>query len=270
MRLALYAHYSTSPDVARHVIYHVGRLSELGFRVCLISNSPLSGASERKLATCCHRVIQRENTGFDFCMWQRGLSEYDMMQVDELLLTNSSIIGPLNPLEPLWDHPAAAECDFWGLTDNRELGHHLQSYFLVFRRQVFRSAHFGEFWRSVLPFGDKDQVVRSYEVGLTRWLEEKGFRWKALFTQEHIWAMYLQERSLVKKVRDRWHKRGLPGCNTSLWYADLLLRCGMPYMKASLLREGGGRVTADKAFEFLEASGLPRDLIRELRPAQGM
>ena len=73
-------------------------------------------------------------------MWQAGLAEYDLSKVEELLLTNSSIVGPLQPLAPLWQNSSVKQCDFWGLTDNDEFGCHLQTYFMVFRRQVIQAA----------------------------------------------------------------------------------------------------------------------------------
>src|SRR5208282_1656041 len=107
-RLAIYAHYSRSPEVAGHVLHCLQSVAELGFEICLVSNSELSAASEASLKRFCGRVIVRENTGLDFGMWQRGLSECDISGFDELLLVNSSIIGPLQPLAPFWENPAIA------------------------------------------------------------------------------------------------------------------------------------------------------------------
>jgi hypothetical protein len=51
-------------------------------------------------------------------------------------------------------------CDSRGITDNDEFGRHLQTYFMVFRRQVIQAACFMDFWRSVLPLNDKQQVFQ--------------------------------------------------------------------------------------------------------------
>ncbi len=270
MRLALYAHYNTRPLVARHVLYYVEQLHHVGFQICFISNSPLSAASENALLACCRRIIQRENVGFDFSMWQQALAGYDLAHIDELLLTNSSIIGPLRPLEPLWESPLIDRCDFWGLTDNCELSAHLQSYFLVFRRRVVASECFARFWAAVLPYAEKDQVIRNYEVGLTRWLDQHGFTWAPLFPREAIRRLYRQRYSLPHRIRDRLDKRGLPGANTTLRYPQILIEAGMPFLKAALLQPGNRYLQPEAAWSLLRASALPREILEQLRGNESM
>jgi rhamnosyltransferase len=264
-RLAVYAHFGESAKVARYVSYFLKEVRSLGFEICFVSNSPISIESQSEISTLSQKIIQRENTGYDFSMWQAGLSEYDLSKVEELLLTNSSIVGPLQPLAQLWQNSSLKECDFWGLTDNDELGLHLQSYFMVFRRQVILSACFMDFWRSVLPLKDKQQVIQNYEIGLTSRLEENGFKWKAVFAQERMWSLFLSRRSFVKKIGDCYYNRGLPGRNTTTLLPDLLLESGMPFLKAALLREAPCQVSPKIAFELLEASNLPVEILEELR-----
>lgn len=263
MRLALYAHYSDTNGLAPCTLFYLQKLRDLGYEICLISNSPIPRSEEVLLQDVCSRVIQRENVGYDFVMWQQGLAGYDLTTVEELLLTNSSVIGPLQPLAPLWDNPALSHCDFWGLTDNDEYGRHLQSYFLVFRRQVLQSAHFMEFWRSVLPYKDKQQVIQSYEIGLTLWLEEHGFKWRAIFTQEHFHSLFASRRSFFRMLSDRVHRRGIPH-NTSAFMPDLLIERGMPFLKASLLRTGSTWVSAKATLRLLESSSLPPEIFEKV------
>jgi lipopolysaccharide biosynthesis protein len=266
-RLAIYAHFRDQPQVAGHVLFYLQHLAELGFQICFISNSKISPASEATLKNLCERVIMRENTGLDFAMWQRGLAEYDLLQFDELLLTNSSIIGPVRPLAPLWQNPALGDCDFWGLTDNDELNSHLQSYFLVFRKRILHSTRFADFWRSVLPYKDKQQVIFSYELGLSNWLEEGGFTRKVVFPQKDIVAIYRQRRSLWRKYHDYYLYLTLRGRsrNTSVIFPDLLLERGMPFLKTALLRESPSFMKPPAAFSILEKSGLPASALAELR-----
>ena len=221
-RLAIYAHFDPSLQVARHVFYHLEQLGRLGFQVCFVSNSEIVPESQSQLARICERVIVRENTGLDFGMWRRALADHDLSRFDELLLTNSSVVGPLQPLAPFWQTPALSNCDFWGMTDNAIPAPHLQSYFLVFRRQVIQSLRFMEFWRSVLPYTDKVQLIWSYEVGLTRWLVESGFKWKAIYPQEIIWPQALKQRSLARKIYHWCRRRDVSANDISLFAHELL------------------------------------------------
>jgi rhamnosyltransferase len=202
-------------------------------------------------------------------MWKAALAEYDLSGFDELLLTNSSIVGPLQPLARLWQNPLADKCDFWGLTDNDEIAPHLSSYFLVFHKNVIRSECFAVLWKSVLPYADKDQIIRSYEVGLTIWLEQNGFKWKALYNQSDVFKRYAErrkKRSFSSKVLERLKRRGvpaqLPGRNTTLYYPDILIQSGMPFLKASLLKD-----QPDRACILLQSSDLPKDALEELGQA---
>lgn len=267
MRLALYAHYSHSGGVALHVLFYLRALRNLGFRLCFISNSPIPQNMAQQLHEICEKVIERENTGYDFGMWQRALAEYQLAQFDELLLTNSSIIGPLHPLEPLWARAAAMQCDFWGLTDNDDYRDHLQSYFLVLRREVLEHPCFQQFWRSVLPYKDRQLVVQSYEVGLTGWLKQHGFRWEALFPQEQLYALFLKRRGLAERLKERIRPLKPPQ-NTTMLLPDLLLERGMPFLKAKLLNSGGDmnrKVSAEFALRLLEKSNMPPEVLDELR-----
>ena len=267
LRLALYAHYSKSGGLALYVLFYLRKLREMGFQICLISNSPIPQQKEKELHELCERVIQRSNVGYDFAMWQQALSEYDLNQFDELLLTNSSIIGPLHPLEPLWQHPAISQCDFWGLTDNDEYGDHLQSYFLVFRKQVLGHPCFLQFWRSVLPYQNRQMVVQSYEVGLTNWLTQHGFKGNALFSMEMLHSLLLSRRGFAERLKNRVTRAELPE-NTPMLAPDLLLEYGMPFLKMKLLNSGGNprqQVGPDVAWHLLEHSDLPADILNELR-----
>jgi rhamnosyltransferase len=269
-RLAIYAHFGRSPQVLAYVHFFLQKIAGLGFQICFVSNSEISPESETILKKVCERVIVRENVGLDFAMWQRGIAEYDLLQFEELLLTNSSIIGPLQPLAPLWQNPAVADSDFWGLTDNDELKRHLQSYFLVFRKRVLHSKRFMDFWRSVLPYKNKWQVIYSYELGLSNWLEEGGFIGKAVFETKAIISSYHKaraSRSFFKKCRDYYlypnHRK--QGRNTTVIFPDLLLQGGMPFVKAALLNESPSPITPPVVFSILKKSGLPAEILEELR-----
>jgi len=267
MRLAIYAHFNESQKVARYVLYYLKELRSLGFEICFVSNSPVSIESQREVSTLCQKNIQRENTGLDFSMWKAGLAEYDLSKLDELLLTNSSIIGPLQPMVRLWQNPLVDKCDFWGLTDNDEIAPHLSSYFLVFHKNVIQSECFARFWKSVLPYADKEQIIRSYEAGLTIWLQQNGFKWMALYPQCDVFKRYIESRknrSIPSKILERFKRRGvpaqLPGRNTTLYFPDLLIQSGMPFLKAWLLK-----YQPDRAYKLLESSDLPKDALEELR-----
>ncbi len=267
MRLAVYAHYSQTGGLANYVLFYLRALRQLGFQICFVSNSPVPASSEGELLAICNKVIKRENSGYDFGMWQQALEEYELTEFDELLLTNSSIIGPLCPLQDLWAQSATSQCDFWGLTDNDEYGHHLQSYFMVFRKTVLKHPCFLDFWGSLQLVRDKQTIVERYEIGLTSWLEQHGLKWMALFPQHQIHALLFKRLRLVDRLKLRMRPSELPK-NTTMLLPDILLECGMPFLKASLFTAGGNplrQIDASFAMRLLEWSNIPADILREFR-----
>ena len=265
LRLALYAHYSKSGEVALYVLFYLRKLRELGFRICFISNSPIPEGKRQELEEICERVIERENTGFDFGMWQQALATIDLSDVDELLLTNSSVIGPLHPLATLWEHPALTRVDFWGLTDNDEFGRHLQSYFLVFRRTAFLHPSFREFWNSVQPTDDWELTIERYEAGLTQQLEQSGLKWTAVFPQEEMQTLFLKSHGILERLKFRVFRAKLPR-NATMLLPDVLLDSGMPFLKTKLLAGRGNmhqQVSANFAMRLMESSSLPKEIVND-------
>jgi hypothetical protein len=265
--LAIYAYWGSTPEVELHIYSLLEELRSMNFEICFVSNSPLSANSQAKLSAFCKKCIQRENIGLDFSMWKTGLAEYDVTQLDELLLINSSIIGPLKPLAPLWKNPSVAGCDFWGLTDNWDPDYHLLSFFFVFTPKVLQHPCFLEFWRSVLPYRNKEQIIRSYEYGLSQWLLESGFKPGVIYAQKDIFAAYFKRRSFLRRIKDLRYRYDVPGMNISLAFAEDLLQRGMPFLKASLLRpdEIHYVTSYENVFRILKASSLPAAAIEELR-----
>lgn len=236
-RLVLYAHWDAEARVRPFTLFHLEALRrELGAEIHLVSNSPLGSAEQEKLRPLCARVILRENVGYDFAMWQEALRGLDLAAWDELVLTNSSVVGPLFPLAPIFERMAAAGWDHWGMTESWELCRHLQSWFLVLRAPVLASPALRRFFESVLPYREKWNVILAYEAGLTPFLAEQGFRGAAAFPPEAQPAAWWNDL-LVRGTRPWRYRRKK---NPTVYYPDRLYRAGMPYLKLELLRSRAG------------------------------
>ncbi len=151
-RLAIYAHYDHQGEVKPYVVHYLKALSEHCAMIVFVSTATLSAEELAKVEPHCEAASTKANAGFDFGMWKQVIEQSDLAECDELVLTNSSVFGPLSPLGEMFEKMKTVSCDFWGVTDNYELDWHLQSYFLVFRREVFASEAFAAFWRTVLPY----------------------------------------------------------------------------------------------------------------------
>jgi lipopolysaccharide biosynthesis protein len=243
-RIAIFAHYDARGEVKPYVLFHLKALQRECEAIAFVSTAELSAGELDKVRPYCSSAVLRENAGFDFGMWQHALQSLDLSDADELVLVNSSVFGPLYSLGPIFQRMSQHDCDFWGMTDSFDICSHLQSYFLVFKRPVLSSPRFMEFFNSVLPYRDKYQTIRSYEVGLTQFLRESGFRDAALVPMGSWISSERARERLRKKRRD-----------ATLFYPMQLLRAGMPFVKAHLLRDNPGRVWLRPVLNTMRESG---------------
>jgi len=233
-RLVAFVQFDPEGGILPHVRVHLKALREVATRLVFVSNSPLSTDALTFAHSLCDDVLQRENTGYDFAGWRDALARQDMTQYDSVILTNSSIVGPLFPLLPILDEMDAKDAAFWGMVHSLQCGSHLPSYFLSFSARVTTSQTWTEFWSGVEMLTDKWEVIRRYEIGLTRHFEQAGFRY----------ASYIPSPRFPKSIKivdverlGGWIR--LPydvnrvGRTIRQHYE--LIEEGMPYLKASLL-----------------------------------
>ena len=249
-RLGVYAHYDPRGEVKDYVVYCLEALRPLCDRLIFVSTAPLDEEARRRARLRSDVLLERSNVGLDFGMWQAALSREVLADHDELLLVNSSVFGPLWDLAPIVARMNARACDFWGMTENFEPDWHLQSYFLMFKQPVLRSSIFADFWASVLPYRDKFQVIRSYEVGLSLLLSDAGFLGeaavpnRALFPPEP-WDLFY-----------RYKRR-----NATCYYPERLLDRGMPFVKAHLLRDNPINIRLGPVWQHIQSSAYDERLI---------
>lgn len=224
-RLALFAHFDEGNRVKPYIVDHLAKLKEHCSRIVFISTSALPEREMERVRPFVTEVLLKENVGYDFGMWRHALERISWGHFDEIVLTNSSVFGPVWPLGPIFERMSQTPCDFWGMTDTREGAWHLQSYFLVLRRRLIESPQFTAFWQGVLPFRRKGAVVLSYEIGLTAYFEDYGFR-PAVFASVDSWAPPAIRR----------HMELTRNFNPTLFYPLELLRAGMPFVKVELLK----------------------------------
>ncbi len=250
-RIAIFAHYDHLGEVKPYILSYLKALRAECDAIAFVSTATLSQGQLAKVSDYCSTATLRENVGWDFCMWQAALTELELSSSDELLLVNSSVFGPVFPLRPIFEEMSRRDCDFWGMTDSFEIAWHLQSYFLVLKRTAFTSERFKTFFRGVLPYRDKDQVIRSYELGLTRFLQEGGLV-PAAFVPMAAWI-----KSEAAKKRLCARRR-----NATFFYPMELLRGGMPLVKVQLLRDNPARVRLSPVLRAMADSGYDMSQIQ--------
>lgn len=249
-RVAFFAHFDAQDRIAPYVEASLRGLAEVCPRIVFVSTAKLSETELAKVQPLVEQTLLKENVGLDFAMWQHAFDRCDLASCDELVLVNSSVVGPVFPLAPILQQMSQDSCDFWGMTDNTEIAWHLQSYFLVFKRRVLDSADFTTFWRSIDPHQSKQQIINSYEVGLSNYLSDRGFVGRA-FAATQSWASPFK----------RWWMRRTQHANATLWYPLELLNAGMPFVKVALLKDKSKPVVP-AVVEAMRLAGYNVDLLQ--------
>jgi lipopolysaccharide biosynthesis protein len=237
--LCLFVTHSPNRHLKPHVIDHVNALLDAGIAVILIANTDLDPSSleiSPEFAARLHGCMIRENVGYDFAAWAHAYSLIDPATIRRrLYLINDSIVGPLDgaAYQLLLQRVREAHADFVGLTCNPDSHEHLQSYFLVFNDRLLHSETYDRFMRGVFNLPSKQNVVDCYEIWLTPFLVQQGFKGFAVFP------------NLASDPP--------PRRNDTLYSWRQLIDAGFPFIKSSLLIEPA---TAEEARALLPSRYL--------------
>ena len=189
-KICLFAHYNSRSEISDCVLILLKSLSVLNYKILLISNSEIAEGSttriEKEIPNC--QFFLRENKGADFGAWGWAIANNLISKdTDYLLLANDSIIGPFFDLAPHFESMYNDDqSDFWGLTDNYQGAWHIQSYFLMFRKQVFQSSAFEKVFSQNFDNKTKLEIIKDGEVKLSQELIAAGFKGRAIFPYEYL------------------------------------------------------------------------------------
>jgi hypothetical protein len=248
-RVALYAHYCASGRVSGMVIQQLRAYAAAGFAVVFATAAPAIAESDwAEVADVAALLVHRRNRGLDFGAWAdlAGTLGERWPEMDELLLVNDSVLGPIRPLEPVFAGLRGGGEGLFGLTDSWQGGGHLQSYFLLGRGRAVVSEMLA-FMRAAPISASKWLMVQRCEMGLSRHMQRKGFRVAALFGYARLLAAIDADAAegLAHLAGGLGGMRALPKRPLNpvhhLW-RPLVSLLGFPFVKTELVRRNPGRL----------------------------
>lgn len=179
-RIAVFASYSKNNRIADYVVYYLKELHKVVSNIIFVSDNEMEPDETDKLSGIVSKTICLRHDTYDFGSYRIGyywaLENGLLDNTDELVLANDSCYGPVFPFENVFEKMGSKLCDFWGLTDSYEDAHHILSFFLVFKRNVFTSKAFHNFMSGITHQKEFMDYVRLYERKLTEKLEQNQFR----------------------------------------------------------------------------------------------
>lgn len=264
----------------------------------MVNSTPDGGVTNESCFKGTDYYIIKKNEGYDFGSWMVGLHKIIpyMDKLEEIILLNDSVFGPLFDMTPLFEKMQKDPCDFWGIVDSYECAYHLQSFFLCFKQRVLRERVLIDFLNQYQFSNDKSNVIQQGEIGITRFLVARGFKPAAAYYSRDLAAKWLDKigkyieklnifeenqlsagrqtefgamGELTERVQfissvSRSIRLGTP-VNPMHFFWDILLEDGCPYIKRELLFKNV--INHPFHFEIINAlkerSGYPLEHIYE-------
>ena len=248
-RAIIFVHYDRDDMVDDYVYHYLKELQKNATYLVFVSTAKLVEKDIRTLSNYCSKVIIRDNIGYDFMSYKIGLESFDYQNYDEVVICNDSVYGPLYPLGSVFEKMQNNVCDFWGITDNTDFSYHIQSYFLVFKKTVITSAAFKQFWEQVEVLHDKDDIIKRYEVGLSKSLFNNGLsstiytefqvsilQRVSIFVKKFTPSKILNKIIAILNKKDKIKRIGKINTTHHFW-KELIVFGKTPFVKIELLRD---------------------------------
>jgi hypothetical protein len=273
--VALFVHYAATGRVSEMVLRQLHLLAEEGFAVVFITMAEsISDSDWRAVRDVAALVVQRRNFGRDFGAWHDLIGEAlrRWPLVDELMLVNDSILGPIHCPRPAFAALRSGGPGLFGLTESLQCGPHLQSYLLLARG----SAAIGDlaaFLKEFRPSQSKWLVVQRGELRLARWMRARGHRVAALFGYQRLLDAALSDpvelaqisgsHPLLREIEalSPTERAALVQAHPlnptqHLWMA-LVRKLGFPFLKTELVRRNPGHLPNVDSWPGLVAQEAP-------------
>ena len=194
-RLGIFFFFEKQGYVDDFIVYYLNDLVKNLSELVVVCNGKLSEQGRKAFERFTDNIIVRENKGLDVWAYKTALDQYGwqrLSEFDEVVMTNSTLMGPVRPLQEMFDAMAEKpELDFWGLTIHHGaegnpfkgkhiydyLPVHIQSHFIVYRKKFIQSVDLQKYWDEMPMITGYTDSVQRYESVFTKMFADKGYKW---------------------------------------------------------------------------------------------
>lgn len=193
-RCGIFLFFDPAGKVDRYVMSMLKDLNRNLDHLLVVCNGYVEPKGIHDLRQVSNEVISRANVGFDVGGYREGLFYLGwkfLGQFDEIVMLNYTIFGPIYPFKEMFDTMAEKHISFWGISKHHKvdpdpfhkvsygyLPEHIQSHFLVLRRDLFMSYQYRDFICNMKNPENYVESVCGYEAIFTKYFEDLGFRWE--------------------------------------------------------------------------------------------
>lgn len=193
-RACLFASFTANGKVKGNTLNYLKNLREFNDYIIYVADSKALPETINCLEEHTDCVIIKRHQEYDFGSYKRAFdflnSKGIIDKLDSILICNDSVdfVGNREDLKKILDvasvSDAYAICKATYGFGNKIKRHkyewtknpHLQSYFLVLNKKVFRANYFKNFMLSITRLKNKTQIIKEYEMGLSELLKANNVK----------------------------------------------------------------------------------------------
>ena len=210
------------------------------------------------------KLVNRVNSGYDFGAYQAGLAILRPLanSIDEILLMNNSVYRIHDSLTTLMNSVRNSGFDVTAITNSKEKGLHLQSYFLHLKKTVLVKDEFWNWFEDLKVSDSRNVTIDKLELPFAHIIESFGLSSGALWDFDNLLDFYFSSAasSLLLDFRSEWgwfvgSKEFLKGkmLNPTHYMWPHLLELGCPFLKKDLFRNKDLYLGIDNWERFVES-----------------
>lgn len=178
-RLAIFAFYNGKGLINDYVVTYLEYLKEVSDSIIFVADNEPNIKELSKIYPLVSHIESYHHGEYDFGSYKIGFKyskeHYLLDDVDEIILCNDSCFC-VDSLKPAFDKMGTKSCDFWSMTASNEYELHLQSFFLVVKKNLFSSEIFSNYLNNVKHLDNFLEIVKTYEIPLKKTFEQKGYK----------------------------------------------------------------------------------------------
>ena len=191
VRYAVFAGYNGDGTIHPYVITYLKGLKEVSDGVVYVADSTLNPEEEKKLKDLTIHYENVRHEEYDWGSYKRGFNWLKdngyLDKADEVIFANDSCYAPITGFKPMFETmDRRKDLDFWGALQNTRFTPHVQSYFMVLRKNVLQSRQFQHFINGVRHQPDSSLYITEYEVKLTPYLHDYGYKWDSFIPYQKL------------------------------------------------------------------------------------
>jgi len=269
-KVAIFVHWSKNDLISKHDRELINSLALEFDRILVVRNLNKSknlNLNDTNFLANNVLLICRDNSGYDFGAYQDGLALLRPYanDVDEILLMNNSVYKLHDSLKGLFSQVRNSNFDVTAITNSKEKGLHLQTYFLHLKKPVLEKNDFWNWFEELEVSNSRLVTIDKLEIPFAQVLKSFELTSGALWDFDDLSNFYFSPMAsaILLDFQKEWgwfigSKEVLAGrpINPTHYMWPHLLELGCPFLKKDLLRNKDLYLGINKWESFVVSSSM--------------